>query len=341
MIRTITLLIILTGTKPIPVDDVGAGYARDEVFIHEAKQAEGFDDMSYGPQEFVVDMKECIYVHDICRQETVTTNRILKFDSSGNFLYAIDRHSIASMKGIWYGPMTIDPRINDLLILASVSPGGVEERRGYVVRFSESGNFLSATEGRFQDASFFNYDYQGNYYARNVDGATKLDSDFRVVHEVQKQMSKGRGYSQWTTWVVSNAVRDYHPEDSFAGKFLIYLRNANTGESIKCSFYHPPHHSFVGFIEGQDRYGNLILNLFRDNFVRINPITKEVAYLNLADLGIPRSYGDVRHDIAISPNGFIYKAALIPDSEKHLRFHVYRLSPETFMEEECELEDKE
>lgn len=347
MLNIIVLLVLLAGSDIKPIIDLPGGAGLDEVFIHEAKHHPHSDDMSYGPQEYCVDCNEFIYVRDVNTKDTIPTNRILKFDSTGKFLLVIETQSVPSLDRVWFGPITIDPNTNDLIIAGSGIPKGVYEDPSavptseipcYMFRFSESGQLLKAQPVRCVHASFLLYNQEGRFYTKYVDGAAEFDQNLQFVKELPKSLSKGRGYSQWTNWIGAGSSEEYTSSNTRAGKFLIKLKHLKSDTSLVFTFYNPPHYSFGGFIEGEDRYGNIYLNARRKNYVRINPQTKKVAIVNFGDLGIPSGIGDVRHASAVSPNGNLYWAALLRGTDNHLRYHIYRITSDMFNDKECEVE---
>jgi len=350
MVNVITLFIVLAGNNFQPLIDVANGKARNEVFIHEAIQDPHYDDMSWGPQEYAVDFNECIYVHDINTKDTIPNNRILKFDSTGKFLFVIETQSVTSLDRVWFGAITIDPNTNDFIIAGSGIPKGTYEDPSavptskipcYMFRFSESGQLLKAQPIKCVHASYLFYNYGGRFYTKYVDGAAEFDQNLQFIRELPKSLSRGRGYSQWTDWMGVGSSKEYTSKDTREGKFLIKLKHLKSDTVLVFTFYDLPYYSFGGSIEGEDRYGNLYLNARGKNYVRINPQTKKVAIVHFGDLGIPSGVGDVRHSLVVSPNGNLYWAALIWGVDNHLRYHIYRITSDMFNEKECEVEIRE
>lgn len=337
MISILVLAITLQGNNVTPVLLLSNGTENTQVSIFDSRQ---YGDISHGPQEYVVDFDECIYVHDINTLDTNRVNRILKFDSTGRFLFVINKQSVSSFDDAWFGPMTIDPNTNDLLILGSAANKHNEKIDSaqipcLVFRFSPTGHFLGASEIKCSRASFFLYDYSGHFYAKNVDGASEFDNHLKYIRDIPKLQSKGHGYSQWAYWSMERSLNEYSSDDSKAGKFLINLRNNKTNTRLECVFYHPPHYCRNAYVEGLDRYGNLFLNAFKKTFVRLHPKSHKVALVNLLDIGIPKGCGDVRHAYMISPNGYLYQAMLFRNDEEELEYHVYRILPDMFTEIKC------
>jgi len=347
MASIIIFFIIFAVNNIQPVIDLAGGDDPDEVYIHEARYHPHSDDMSIGPQEYVVDFDECLYVHDIKGPDI---NRILKFDSTGKFLFVIDSLSVPSLDRLWFGPMTIDPKTNDLIIAGSGIPKGTYEDPlnvpynkipCYMFRFSESGQLLKMIPVERIPIGFLMYDYDGKFYGKYVDGGAVFDQNLQLVSKIPKMKSRGHGHSQWSHWVGMGSASQYTPDDSGTGKFLIEYKNEETKKRLILIFYDSPPRSFGGSIEGEDRYGNIYLRGSSYKISRINPEAKKVAVVCLLTIGIPGGVGDVGYDTYISPNGNLYKAALVRGVDGRLRYHIYRITPDMFQEIECEVEIRE
>jgi len=343
--NAIILSLFTAGINLNPIVVLKAGRDTDAVFIHEAIQHQNVDDISYGPQEYIIDLNECTYIHDINTLDTNMVNRILKFDSTGRFLYDIDKQSVPSYDDVWFGPITIDPTTNDLLILGSATSKQKEniptdQNHCLVFRFSPKGYFQGTTEIECSRANFFLYNYNGHFFTRHVDGAAEFDNSLRYIGDIPKIKSKGHGYSQWTDWMMENSSSEYTVDDKNAGKFIIKLRNCENNDLLHCVFFFSPHYCFNGFVEGLDRHGNLFLNTFKNTYVRIHPTSFRAALVNISDLGIPRGQGDVRHAISISPNGNLYKAVLVMGNDNHLQYYIYRVDANMFNKVDAEFEAK-
>jgi hypothetical protein len=148
-----------------PTLSVGNGREYYQVSILDSRE-HGY--MSIGPQQYEVDKNECIYVHDVNRENSDNAeNRILKFNSEGSFLYAITSLDVPIFSKVWYGPMAIDPITNDLIILGSkwqVEAKYSTEPTAYAFRFNEKGKFIEAKEIGNVTATDLLYDYDGNFY---------------------------------------------------------------------------------------------------------------------------------------------------------------------------------
>lgn len=339
MFLVLTLVITMQGTNIEPVLALFNGKGNSQVSIFDSKE---YGDISWGPQEYEIDNHECIYIHDV-NMETLDDyiNRIVKFDSMGNFLYVITPRSVPIFDRVWYGPMAIDPKTNDLLVLGSkwdAKTGNANQvPKTYAFRFSESSKFIEAIEiETTSPADFLLYDYEGKFYSKYIDGGTEFDRNITLVREIPKQLKDQQGYSQWSEWITVSTAGEYTPNDASAGKFLAAIKNVKTDKKIRFVFYNQPYYSASSRIEGCDCNGNLFLAGIRGNFLRINPTTKKVAFVNIYSLGVPKSVGDVRHATMISPNGCLYKSLLLRNEKKELEYQIYRISSEMFAEIECD-----
>lgn len=339
MLVILTLVLIMQSGDMKPVLSLTNGKSNMEVSIFDSKE---YGDISWGPQQYEVDNNECIYVHDVNIEDADNAvNRILKFDSTGKFLFIITPKSVPMFNRVWYGPIAIDPKTNDLVILGSdwedETNDVIPQQKTYAFRFSESGKFIETREiGVIKPANHLLYDYNGRFYSKYVDGGTEFDQNFLVKKEIPKRLTKQQGYSQWSDWIGVGTAHEFTPSDAVAGKFLTGLRNINTGKQLRFVFYNPPYYLASAKIEGCDRHHNIILKGIKGNFLRINPVTKKVAFVNLFSLGVPRGMGDVRHGTMISPNGYLYQARLIRNDKETLEYRIYRISSEMFTEVECD-----
>jgi hypothetical protein len=295
--------------------------------------------MPYGPQEYIIDCNECIYVHDINESKD---NKIIKFDSTGRYLYNINIKSITQLNNVWFGPITINPQNNNLIIFGSGTPkgtiiGSLSEIPCYFFIFSESGILLKTIKTNPWPANFLLYNYESEFFAKNVDGAIQLNSDFMVLKEIPKSLSKDRGYSQWTNWIAESPKEQYLPDDMRNGKFIFQLRNITNSKKIKIIFYNSPYYSMGGYVEGQDKNGNLLINAYKSNYVKINPETNKISFINLEALKLPKGCGDVRHAVVFSPNGNLYKACLVHCDNNQLHYQIYRISSDMFIEKESDI----
>ena len=339
MLLILTLALIVQSSDMKPVLSLASGKANTEVSIFDSRE---YGDMSWGPQQYEVDNNECVYVHDVNREDPDNPiNRILKFDSTGHFLFVITPMSVPTLDKAWYGPFAIDPTTNDLVILGSHwqdEPNyAIPQQKAWFFRFSESGEFREAKEiGVITRASDLLYDYEGRFYSKYVDGGTEFDQNFMVEREIPKWMVAEQGYSQWSDWIGVATAHEFTPSDAAEGKFLTGLQNINTGKQLRFVFYNPPYYLAGAGIEGIDRNHNVILRGIKGNFLRINPVTKKVAFVNIYSLGVPRGVGDVRHGTMISPDGYLYQARLVRNDMEMLEYHIYRISPDMFTEVECD-----
>jgi len=329
-----TIIFLISDMKPV------VSLSSPDVFI----QGDGYKEpMPYGPMEIRIDMGENIYI----RESGDEHERIIKFDSTGIFAYTIDSLSIPSLDRISFGSMTIDPLSNDLIISGKGIPKdtNIDPRtvpsikiKWYIFIFSSKGELLRTIASSFLTGRFV-HDYEGSFYMDFEPDYVQFDNDFNYVKKINRSDVNMWGYSQWSNWIVAgvNVGIEYTVSDSRAGKFLIKLKNIKTKKLLSFSFFDPPQHSFGGYVEGQDRDGNIYLNIYH-GYIRINPVTKKLAIVYPVALKIPSGGGDVGHGNAISPNGCIYIARLVRDElSNNLKYNIYRITPNLFQEKECEV----
>jgi len=337
MIFFICLIINTSGSKPII--SLTNGDSNNGVYIHEAVLK---DDMSFGPQEYIVDMEENIYVHDInTSNDSHIINRIIKFDSTGKQQFILDKKSVPSINDIWFGPITVDPLTNDLIISSSGTIGSTPKNGKIInksdinlffLRFKSNGKLAEIIDIKDKgiQGGFLMYDYEGNYYCKNVDGVFKINKDFKTITYIPKREAGIQGYSQWSGWVSIGSANEYTLTNKEEGKYILKIENKKTKEMITFVFYDPPHYGWGGFIEGKDKLGNIYLNTLSLSFIRVHPMNKEISTVYLSELGIPCGEGDTRHSIMISPNGYVYISLLVRNSLNKLLYNIYRITPQNF-----------
>jgi hypothetical protein len=263
--------------------------------------------MQYGPSDFEVDWEENIYVLD-----TYNNKRIMKFDSTGKFLFTITV------------PESIEP--NNLLADTknNLFVFGVSHNKFVVAKYSSEGKLLKVFPA--PPASLMS-DLKGKIYAEGEHFVFVYDEELNylgALNESQFKNSRHRCYAQWTDWITYKLTKDEE-----TGKYNMGLKNLTTKQEIVLKL--PPGRITYGYVEGIDKDGN-VYSAGHDPaalgrvFFRISPIMHTIDTLRVEH----KCGGDLAHAIFISPNGEIYQASIVYEANKPKWYRIYRYSKNLF-----------
>jgi hypothetical protein len=301
MLNTLLSLLILFTVKESKIAvSCSFGKEQGEVGIRH-------EDMVYGPSDFVVDWGGNIYVLD-----SYNDHRIMKFDSTGKLLFTITKPESFEPNSI------IGDTKNDLFV------SGVSHNKFVAAKYSSAGELLKVFP---VPPAFLLSDLKGKIYAQGENFVFIYDEDMNYL-ETFKSSEDNRtfhlgSYAQWTDWRMYKMKKD-----TITGKYNLGLRNLVTRQEIALKL--PPGRITYGYVEGIDKDGNLYTNgndSTRHNIIfRINPAKMTIDTLRIEH----RVGGDIGHAIFISPNGEVYKSAIVYEAHEPKCYRIYRYSKNLF-----------